>query len=112
MENWIEQILPHVTVEELPESYQAVAQIIGIQNAIRLSDALGGLNYYFPQAEKMLRAKRNELIRGEFTGSNYKELAQKYRLSEIQIREIVAKPKHQQEGLFRYPELDTKKNDM
>lgn len=100
MERWIEQILNDVTIDELPEGYQAVARVIGVENAIRLSDELGGLNYYFPQAEKMLRAKRNELINREFNGSNHKELAQKYRLSEVQIREIVARPKQYQDSLF------------
>lgn len=102
MERWVEQILADLTIEDLPEGYQAVARIVGIQNAIRLSDELGGLNYYFPKAEKMLRAKRNELIRKEFTGANHKELAQKYRLSEVQIREIVAKSKHRQPGAIRH----------
>lgn len=100
MEQWVEQILTSLTIEELPEGYQAVARIVGIKNAIKLSDELGGLNYYFPQAEKMLRTKRNELIRKEFTGANHKELAYKYRLSEVQIREIVARPKHHQDNLF------------
>jgi Mor family transcriptional regulator len=101
MERWVEQILNTLTIEELPEGYQAVARIVGIENAVRLSDELGGLNYYFPQAEKMLRIKRNELINKEFTGANHKELAQKYRLSEVQIREIVARPKHHQDNLFQ-----------
>lgn len=100
MDDWIARILPELTLADLPESYQEVARIVGIDGAVRLSDHLGGLNYYFPQAEKMLRAKRNALIRAEFNGINYKELAQKYRLSEIQIREITAKPKHDQPKLF------------
>ena len=100
MEQWIKQILDNVTIEELPEGYQAVARIVGVENAIKLSDELGGLNYYFPQAEKMLRNKRNELMNKEFNGANYKELAQKYRLSEVQIREIVSRPKHRQDSLF------------
>jgi Mor family transcriptional regulator len=100
MDEWIFRIIPDLAIDDLPESYQEVARIVGVENAVKLSDHLGGLNYYFPQAEKMLRAKRNELIRREFNGVNYKELAQKYRLSEIQIREITAKPKHDQPKLF------------
>lgn len=100
MERWVEEVLRNLTMDELPEGYQAVARIVGIENAVRLSDELGGLNYYFPQAEKMLRTKRNELINKEFNGANHKELAYKYRLSEVQIREIVARPKHHQDNLF------------
>lgn len=100
MEQWVEHILADLTMEDLPEAYQAVARTVGIENAVRLSADLGGLNYYFPQLDKMLREKRNALIRREFSGTNHKELARRYRLSEVQIREIVARPKHQQPGLF------------
>lgn len=99
-ESWLDRVIPSLVMDDLPESYQGVARVVGIENAVRLAEHLGGLNFYFPQADKMLRAKRNELIRKEFNGVNYKDLAQKYHLSEIQIREITARPKHDQPKLF------------
>lgn len=100
-DDWIESIIPQVTVEDLPESYREIARIAGVENAVRLSQALGGLSYYFPQIDGILRRKRDEAIRQEFTGNNHRALARKYRLSEVWIRDIVErKPSAEQPGLF------------
>lgn len=96
MDQWIEKLIPNITIESLPESYQEVARIIGIDNAIKLSQYLGGLGYYFPKLDSMLRQTRDELIRKEFTGFNHRDLARKYGLTEVWIREIVqTKPSQQ-----------------
>ncbi len=89
MKKWITKIMDQVTVEDLPESYRDVAMVVGVENAIKLSDALGGLAYYFQQLDKVLLKKRDEMIRNEFTGANHKPLAKEYGLSEVWIREIV-----------------------
>jgi Mor family transcriptional regulator len=92
MDRWISEILDRIGVEDLPESYRDVAMIIGVENTIKLSGVLGGLAYYFPQLDKALIKKRDELIRSEFNGANHKPLAKKYGLSEVWIREIVQRP--------------------
>ena len=89
MEKWVMSIMDQISVEDLPESYRDVAMVIGVENAVRLSDTLGGLAYYFQQLDKVLIRKRDDLIRSEFTGANHKPLARKYGLSEAWIREIV-----------------------
>ena len=89
MEKWVTRIMDQITVEDLPESYRDVAMVIGVENAIKLSDTLGGMAYYFQQLDKVLIGKRDDLIRSEFTGANHKPLARKYGLSEVWIREIV-----------------------
>jgi len=88
-EKWMSRIIDRISMKDLPESYRDIAAIIGVENAVKLSGLLGGLAYYFPQLDKMLIKKRDELIRGEFTGANHKPLAMKYGLSEVWIREIV-----------------------
>jgi Mor family transcriptional regulator len=93
MDKWISRILDRIAVEDLPESYRDVAGIIGIENTIKLSNVLGGLAYYFPQLDKALIKKRDELIRSEFTGANHKPLAIKYGLTEVWIRAIVQRPR-------------------
>ena len=92
-ERWMSKIVDRIVVEDLPESYRDIAMIIGVENAVKLSGLLGGLAYYFPQLDKMLRKKRDELIRSEFTGANHKPLAVKYGLSEVWIRTIVQRPR-------------------
>ncbi|MFA7465184.1 MAG: Mor transcription activator family protein [Syntrophales bacterium] len=101
MERWLDKIAPQITIETLPESYQEVARIVGVDNAIKLSQYLGGLVYYFPQLESLLRKYRDELIRSEFTGANHRDLAKKYGLTEVWIREIVhSKTAQDQPDLF------------
>lgn len=82
---WIKEI----SIEDLPEAYQEVARIIGIENAIKLSECLGGIAFYFPKIDALIQKKRDETIRKEFNGVNHKDLAKKYSLSEIWIRQIV-----------------------
>lgn len=82
---WVKDI----KIEELPVSYQDVAGLIGVENAVKLSKHLGGLPYYFPKINGLIEQKRNEMIRKEFKGSNYRDLAKKYHLTEVWIRQIV-----------------------
>ncbi len=78
-----------VKEKDLPEIYQEIARIVGVDNAVRLSEYLGGMHLYFPKIEKLLRDKRDAAIREEFTGFNHRALAHKYGLSEKWIRAIV-----------------------
>lgn len=89
MDEWVSHIIPEVGMDDLPESYREIARIIGVDNAVRLSEHIGGIAFYFPKLDTMLRAKRNARIKKEFTGANHKELARKYGLTERWIREIV-----------------------
>lgn len=82
---WIKDI----ALADLPEIYQEVARVVGVEGAIRLSELFGGQVVYFLKIDSLLRKKRNATIRREFNGSNHKELAKKFGLSEQQIRNIV-----------------------
>ena len=98
METWMTRIVEQITVDDLPESYRDVAAVVGVQNAILLSEALGGLTYYFQQLDKVLMRKRDQLIRDEFDGANHRPLARKYGLSEVWIREIVQRARASRTG--------------
>ncbi|MDR2018549.1 MAG: hypothetical protein LBQ00_06740 [Syntrophobacterales bacterium] len=101
MDQWIQTIIPHLTTEDLPESYRQVAAIIGVEAAVRLSEYLGGLPFYFPQLDGILRKKRDQAIKKEFTGTNYRDLAIKYSLTERWVREILStNPSQEQPPLF------------
>ena len=89
MNEWIAAIIDEITIEDLPESYREVARAIGVENAVKLSSVVGGLGYYFPQLDGILRKKRDECIRREFNGNNHRELAKKFDLTERWVREIV-----------------------
>lgn len=101
MDDWVSRILPEVTLGDLPESYQEIARIVGVESAVRLSEHLGGIAFYFPQLDTMLRKKRDARIRKEFNGANHKDLARKYGLTERWIREIVdSRPTYNQPSLL------------
>lgn len=100
--DWLTEIAAEMSVECLPESYQAVAEIVGIENALKLSQHLGGLYFYYPQLDSLLRKKRDERIQNEFNGCNHRELARKYGLTESWIRTIVQrKPVYEQTDIFK-----------
>lgn len=83
--DWTKEII----IEELPESYQEVCRIIGIDNALRLSEYLGGLPLYFPKIEKLISKKKIEYIHKHFNGSNHRELARVTEYSERWVYEVL-----------------------
>ncbi len=73
---------------ELPHVYRELADLIGVENALRIAAYYAGRTVYFPYVDRLIR---NEIIRQEYKGYNVKELAERYRLSERQIRNIVGR---------------------
>jgi Mor family transcriptional regulator len=98
--DWVAEIAADISVDDLPESYQAVAEIVGIDATLKLAHHLGGAGFYFRKIDAMLRYKRDEKIRAAFTGANQKELAREYDLTERQIRNILQAKPFVQPGLF------------
>jgi len=84
---WYEEISP----ERLPETYKHIVAAIGLKATIQLAQKFQGTPLYLPKLDDTLREIRDEKIRKEFNGSNYGELAVKYKLTEVWIREIIDK---------------------
>jgi Mor family transcriptional regulator len=78
-------------IDELPKRYREMSQIIGIENTVKLALHYGGLPFYFLKIDSLPQKRRDRKIRTEFNGRNYKDLARKYKLSEMHIRRIVKK---------------------
>lgn len=78
-----------IALADLPEIYQAVAEVVGLENAISLSELLSGQLVYFPKLDSLLRIRRDSAIRREFTGRNHRDLARKFGLTEQRIRNIL-----------------------
>lgn len=77
-------------IEELRDEQRQIAETIGVEAYIKLSKVFGGTTVYIAKAEEILRRRsRDEQIREEFDGSNYAQLAVKYGLTEVWIRNIV-----------------------
>ncbi len=79
-----------INLEELPEVYQMLAELVGVESMLIIAEAFGGgESIYFPKMEAIHRTARNKQIIEEFDGYNFKTLAQKYGLTEMAIRAIV-----------------------
>lgn len=82
--------IPPIGLDDLPEEARQIAEVIGVDNLLALSDALGGEQLYVPRPERLAAARRNREIRAAFNGRNYRELAQRHGLTVRWIRTIVA----------------------
>lgn len=83
------ELLRALQISDLQEQHQEFAEVIGIDNLIRLSEYFGGTSIYVPQKRELVKLKKYELIRKEYNGSNIKELANKYDLSERTVYSIL-----------------------
>lgn len=78
-----------ISVSDFPEKYQCIVEIVGIEKALEIARIMGGTLQYIPKLDDIDRKVRNEKIRQEFTGFNIPELASRYGLTEVHIRNIV-----------------------
>jgi Mor family transcriptional regulator len=78
-----------VTVEDVPDEYRDLAEVIGLDVFLEICRFAGGEDLYIPKIESIERAGRNREIRSRFNGGNYKQLARMFRMSERQVRKII-----------------------
>ena len=83
-------MLENLKKEDIPESLKDIVDEIGIDNFIRLCRLCGGISLYIPTENSLSKPIRNRVIRESFDGGNYKELARKFDISEVQVRKIVS----------------------
>lgn len=77
-----------LTLEDLPEPYRTIAEACGVDTAIVLAEHFGGSQVTFQKLDTILYVLKERLIRDEFNGYNYSELARKYNCSTSWIRKI------------------------
>lgn len=82
-------LLKSVDVSDIPENYQPIVSLIGMDNFLKMCRYAMGDEIYFPMQESILRNARNRLIIQEYNGHNLAELSQKYSLTAKQINNIV-----------------------
>ena len=76
--------------KDLNQEHREFADLVGLDTFKALVRKCGGTCMYIPKEDNITRPARNAMIKAEFTGSNVRELAKKYQLSEVQIRSIIA----------------------
>lgn len=87
MNEWISEL----SLDMMSEVHRELAEIIGIENFLKLVMYTGGTSIYIPKAEHILCTIRDKKIKEEYKGDNFKELSKKYGLTERWIREIIRK---------------------
>jgi Mor family transcriptional regulator len=87
----IKELLDDIKEEDIPVKGfgRFLAQNLGMEKFIELVSAAGGLTIYIPKADMLSQNARDRRIIKEFNGSNYKDLALKYNLSESWVRQVI-----------------------
>ncbi len=84
-----QEMISKLSIEDLPHQLQPVAKVIGVDSAIKLASSLGGTGVYVPKVDSVMAKVRDSLIMEQFNGHNYRDLALKFGLTEVWIRQIV-----------------------
>lgn len=79
-----------IRLQDLYGVQKDIAEIIGIDNYIKLSLNFGGDNIYIQKYSEVIKIQRNAEIRGKFNGYNSDQLAKEYDLSERYVRLLCA----------------------
>lgn len=83
------ELLEYVDASDVPETYQYVVSLIGLDNFLKLCRYAMGDELYFPMQNTILKNTRKRLILQEYTGYNLQELAVKYNLTKSRIKNII-----------------------
>lgn len=82
--------LTNFDVSQLSEDQKNIAECIGIESYYKLTQSYGGSSIYVARPNTIDKQRRNLMIINEFNkGASYKELALKYGLTTIWVRNIV-----------------------
>lgn len=78
-----------LTLDDLREQHREYAELIGLDNLLKLADTFGGTSIYIPQKRELVKNKVYAAIHKEFDGSNLLELTRKYGVSKSMVYKIV-----------------------
>lgn len=98
----------YIKAEDLPEDYQLIVQAIGLDNAIKLSQALPKIPIYLSSPEKLFKPAKTKYILDRYAQSgpdapfNHRRIALETGLSIREVYEIIAQRKiiSRQQSLF------------
>lgn len=77
-----------LTRDDLPTGVMDIVDTIGMDAFKDLVKLAGGGNVYIPNEASLVKSYRNKKIREEFKG-DYRSIARKFGISEVQVRNIV-----------------------
>ena len=78
-----------IRLDDLTGNQREIAELIGLDNYIKLSKCYGGdSSLYIQKYSEIVKNARNREIRKKYNGYNIRQLARMYNLSEQHIRQI------------------------
>lgn len=75
--------------KKLPETYQNLVRVIGMEATLQLCREYGGSVLYIPKLDRLQSTQRLARIRAEWTGRNNEALARKYGVSTRWVQKAV-----------------------
>lgn len=86
-----DDIISGLSADDLPGDLRMIAEVVGVENTIKLSTAFRGCTLYFRSIDHILRSKRNIEIRKDYDSGGVRviDIARKYNLSKRQIEYIL-----------------------
>lgn len=79
-----------ITLDDLSEEQRSVAELMGLDEYLRMVKLFGGEILYIPKSDFIARYARNRRIKLERAeGKSYKYLAKKYNLTKNTIKRIL-----------------------
>lgn len=70
--------------------FKKLAEIVGVDKAVEISDTFGGLTIFIPALRKVHREERDAIIRAKYDRNiPVRQLSREYRLSNAQIYNIL-----------------------
>lgn len=82
MDNLSNELVNELKLEDLTETQQYLANEIGIREFAAVCIKTGGGSFCFPNRNNLLKEPIRRRIEKEFNGTNLKELAAKYSISQ------------------------------
>ncbi|MBP3487300.1 MAG: hypothetical protein J6K53_02785 [Roseburia sp.] len=98
-----QEIRTGLVVDDLQEQHKPIAESIGMEAFLRLVDAFGDSAIYIPQMREVIKMRIYRRISEEFDGTNIKQLASKYDVSESTVYNVVRE--QIQSGVHKHPQI-------
>lgn len=100
------KLIEQLEIDDLPEPYRTVAEKCGMETVVTLAEHFGGSQINFQKLDTILYTLKERLIRQEFNGYNFNELARKYSCSTSWVRKITMDITHKERNKPPEGQLD------
>lgn len=87
-----------LTPQQVPEDLYWLYELVGMERFLKIIDTAGGEFLYLPKRATLERDLRRQAILTEYDGTNLRQLARKYGLSDRHVRTILHQSREQNAG--------------